>query len=362
MTRRGFASLALALPAFSRAAEKDAADGLKKQLEEIRAKHGVPALAGGVITTQGLTKSAATGLRKADGKTPVSDSDLWHYGSMTKSMTATLLGTFVAAGKLKWDAKLIDLLPELTGKATGKARDITLRHLLTHRSGLPANIDLERMLAPGDRSKIVRQALSEKLQSEPGEKYLYSNVGYVVAGVVAERLGAGRWEKVIAERLFKPLEMKMGFGGTGTVGKEDQPWPHAADGKPMPSNGPLTDNPLSLGPAGTCHGALAEYAKFVADHLRGSTGKKALLPANIYTQMRTPPQGADYALGWQVLERDWAGGMACKHNGSNTMNYSVVWMAPAKGFGAVAACNMGGDKAAQACEAACEVLIKMALA
>lgn len=364
MTRRKFASLTLALPAFARthAADNAAAAALKPQLEEIRAKFKLPALTGGIVTPGGLTKSAATGLRKAGGSTPVGDADLWHYGSMTKGMTAALLGTFVAAGKLTWDAKLTDLLPDLTSRALPGVRTITLRHLLTHRSGLPANTAWGRMPLPGNRPEIVRHVVSQKLLFDPGEKYLYSNVGYVVAGVVAERLGGGMWEKVITERLFKPLGMKMGFGGVGTKGQEDQPWPHFEDGKPRSSNGTEADNPLSLGPAGTCHGALAEYAKFVADHLLGATGKKALLPAGIYTDLHTPQKGEDYALGWQAAERPWAGGTVYTHNGSNNMNYSTVWMAPAKNFAVVAACNRGGDQSALALDAACDVLISMALA
>jgi CubicO group peptidase (beta-lactamase class C family) len=199
--------------------------------------------------------------------------------------------------------------------------------------------------------------LQRELRSEPGTAYLYSNLGYVVAGVVAEKLGGGLWEKVIEERLFKPLGMKMGFGGTGTLGQEDQPWPHGSDGQPMPRNGPEMDNPPELGPAGTCHGALAEYAKFLADYLRGAAGKKALLPQSIYTDLATPSAGVDYALGWSIPARDWAGGTALNHAGSNTMNYALTWMAPLKGFAVVACCNQGGPKAAAACDEACGALI-----
>ena len=126
----------------------------------------------------------------------------------------------------------------------------------------------------------------------------------------------------------------------------------------MPANGPAMDNPASLGPAGTCHAALAEYAKFVADHLRGAAGKEALLPRGLYQDLHTPPPGTGYAFGWQLTERAWAGGPALTHTGSNTMNYSVVWMAPGKGFAVVAACNQGGDKAAKACDDVCSLLIR----
>ncbi len=358
MNRRRFVFVSAAImPALARAAQHESA-GLTALFEEIRHQHGVPALTGGLISTKGLQESAATGLRKAGGSTPVTNADFWHLGSMTKAMTATLLGTFVAEGKLKWDASLGTLLPALMGRATPKAKTITVRHLLTHRSGLPANLPhWDALPAAGNRADIVRREGAKKLLSEPGSTYHYSNLGYVTAGVIAERLGGRIWEQVIIARLFKPLGMKIGFGGTGTEGKEDQPWPHTADGRPMPNNGPAMDNPASLGPAGTCHAALPEYAKFVADHLRGAAEKDALLPQGVYRELHTPPEGTDYAGGWRVMERDWAGGTVLTHNGSNTMNYAVVWMAPQKGFAVVAACNQAGDKAAAACDDVCSLLI-----
>jgi CubicO group peptidase (beta-lactamase class C family) len=350
MNRRRFTFLAAAsIPGFSCGAE-DESKALTPLLEAICRKYGVPAVTGGLITTSGLQQSAAAGMRKAGGRTPVTNSDLWHLGSNTKAMTATLLATFVMENKLKWDAKLSDLLPELMQKAAAQARDITVRQLLNHRSGLPANADWGNLLMARRRAEIVRRECVRPLLSEPGTTYLYSNLGYLTAGVIAEKLGGAPWEQVITRRLFKPLGMKAGFGGLGTPGKEDQPWPHGIDGKPMPVNGPATDNPPALGPAGTCHMALAEYAKFVADHLRGEAGGKAMLPPALYKDLHTPPPDADYAMGWQAMEREWGGGTVLQHNGSNTMNFAVIWMAPKKGFAVVAACNQGGDAAQKACD------------
>lgn len=354
MNRRRLLTLA-ALPLLR--ARAAAPDALTTLLETIRARHNVPALTAGLITTAGLAESAATGLRKAGGSTAATNSDLWHYGSMTKAMTATLLARFVAAGRLRWDAALEELLPDLLKGAVPEAKAITLRQLLTHRSGLPANAKNWGLVTAGNRAELVRVTVAQKPLHDPGTAYLYSNLGYMVAGVVAERLGKQVWEFSIQRRLFTPLGMKMGFGGTGTEGKEDQPWPHGENGQPMPNNGPMMDNPPALGPAGTCHGTLANYAKFVADHLRGAAKGKALLPHTLYTDLHTPQPGTDYALGWHIAQRDWAGGTVLTHNGTNTMNFSVVWMAPLKGFAVVACCNQGGPKATAACDEACSALI-----
>jgi hypothetical protein len=141
MNRRRFAILSASIvPVLTRGAEEEG-KVLTPLFEAICSKHGVPAVTGGLISTDGLQYSAAAGVRKAGGRTPVTTSDLWHLGSITKSLTATLVATFVMENQLKWDAKLGDLLPNLMEKATPQARGITVKHLLTHRSGLPANAD-----------------------------------------------------------------------------------------------------------------------------------------------------------------------------------------------------------------------------
>src|SRR5690606_25950395 len=113
-------------------------------------------------------------------------------------------------------------------------------------------------------------------------RYEYSNVGYAVAGRVAEKLGGKLWEDLIQERVFEPLGMKAGVGPAGKEGKLDQPWPHSPAGVPLNTNGLRSDNAPSLGPAGRVHASLGEYAKFLTDHLKGAAGKEGLLEPSTY--------------------------------------------------------------------------------
>jgi hypothetical protein len=136
-----------------------------------------------------------------------------------------------------------------------------------------------------------------------------------------------------------------GFGGVGTPGRVDQPWPHRESGEPMTSNGPAVDNPAVIGPAGTVHATLEAWAKFIADHLKGARGEAALLKPETYKVLHTPDL-QDYAGGWLAAQRSWAGGLALAHDGDNTMNHCTVWIAPAKNFAVLACTNRGGqDKA-----------------
>jgi CubicO group peptidase (beta-lactamase class C family) len=162
------------------------------------------------------------------------------------------------------------------------------------------------------------------------------------------------------EIIFKPLGMtNCGFGGVGTPGKIDQPWPHEADGKPRPSNGPAADNAPVLGPAGTVHCSIADWSKFIADQLRGARGSGTLLKPETYKALHTPRPGQNYAFGWGVTTRVWAGGTALQHSGSNTMNFCVLWLAPLRDVAVLAVTNQGGDKGREATDEAVVAMIKL---
>ena len=337
-------------------------------LEPIRQKHGLPALGAAVVTGQGLQGIGVAGVRKAGTDVPATADDLWHLGSDTKAMTAFLIAALVEQGTIKWETTVGETFPELAAAAASpEFGKITLRRLLTHRSGLPANIlwgVIPRSRPIGEqRLAAVKAASLAKLDPAPGTKYVYSNLGYVVAGAMAERAAGASWEDLMKETVFGPLGMKSaGFGGVGTPGQADQPWGHGADGRPVKANGPDADNPPVMGPAGTVHCTLADWAKFVADILRGARGEEALLKPATYATLLTPPPGGDYAFGWMVADRDWGGGRVLTHSGSNTMNLAVAWLAPLRNFAVLVVTNQGPPASVKACDEAASALIAEAAA
>jgi CubicO group peptidase (beta-lactamase class C family) len=337
-------------------------------LEPIRQKHKLPALAGAIVTSQGAQAVGAVGVRKAGTDVVVTIDDKWHIGSDTKAMTATLIGAIVKQGKLKWETTIEDSFPDLAVSLPSSLKKVTILQLLAHRSGLPANLPNGWHVVPRiipireQRQAAVKMGLKAKLESEPGAKFGYSNLGYVIAGAMAEKYADASWEDLITRTIFEPLGMKSaGFGGVGTPGQIDQPWGHSDDGKPVRNNGPNVDNPPVIGPAGTVHCSLSDWAKFISDQLRGGRGEKALLQPETYKKLHTPSFDGDYALGWGTAQRDWGGGTVLTHAGSNTMNFAVVWMAPLRDFAVLVVTNQGGDTAAKACDEAAAAMIRLRL-
>lgn len=333
-------------------------------LEAIRVEYKLPGLAAGIVTSNGIKELAAVGYRKAGDDTKVTESDLWHLGSCTKAMTATLIGILVHEGKLSWDTTLAEVFPEDAEQMDDAFRKITLMHLLTHRSGLPANgawwsLGKDRSLGE-QRHEILRRMIKVSVSNEPGSKFLYSNVGYALAGLIAETKMGMPWESLMHEKLFQPLGMKqVGFGIPGTLGQVDQPWGHQPTWLGLGALKPVQlDNAPSIGPAGTVHASIEDWAKFIALHLKP---ENSLMAKEIWTQLHTPPVDSEYALGWGVVERSWAGGKAWTHSGSNTVNYCVCWLAPQKDFAVIIATNSGQQNAAMALDKAASELIRRQL-
>jgi CubicO group peptidase (beta-lactamase class C family) len=362
MNQRSNAAAVGPTPAFCPAAGDEAVTQL---LKPIRQKFNVPAMAAAIVTGDGLKYAGVVGVRKRGTEIPVAVDDLWHLGSDTKAMTSTLIARLVERGQLKWDTALAEVFPDLAPQMNPDFQKVTLLQLLSHRAGLPANLSLAAY-GGNDvqalRLRAVREELAKPPQSRPGAKFLYSNLGYIIAGAVVEKITGKSWENAINEEVFNPLQMKSaGFGGTGTPGQVDQPWPHTVKGQPTAVNGPAMDNPPIMGPAGRVHCSITDWAKFIQDQLRGARGESALLRPESYQRLQTPPPGGDYALGWTVTERGWAGGKALNHGGDNTMNFANVWIAPGRNFAILVCVNQsnGANSDGVAFEATDEAVIAL---
>jgi D-alanyl-D-alanine carboxypeptidase len=328
-------------------------------LETFRARGNLPALTAAVFQGSTLLAIGVTGVRKLSDPTKATIDDQWHLGSDTKAMTATLIGLYVDRQRLKFEDTIGALF---AGETIDPAyQNVTLEQLLQHRGGAPADVPAEiwsQMWAdgssPGARIKAVRAVLARPPAQAPGT-YVYSNMGYIIAGAALERVAGATWEQIIQTELFNPLQMTgCGFGAPGTAGMVDQPWGHQTSGSsliPLPP-GPLADNPPSLGPAGTVHCPLVSWGKFLGMHLAGARGADTLVTAATMQRLHTPPAGGDYAAGWFVETRDWANGVALNHVGSNTYWWANVWLAPARNLAFVVVSNAASPATGPAVDAA----------
>ena len=344
---------------------------IESLLAPILEKHKVPGLIAAVVGPQGLTAVGAVGKRKLGSPEPLLVSDQIHIGSNTKAMTATRLAMLVEEGKLSWTTTLGEVFADLKPRFHADFAGATLEQLLTHRAGLPANVDYGRFAAGSlieQRDALMKDVLAQRPQHPPGTKFLYSNVGYIVAGHVAEQVTGKSWEDLMTAGLFEPLAMSsVGFGVPGTDGQVDQPWGHRSIlGLTMPQR---IDNPAVLGPAGTVHCSFSDWAKFVSLHLCAPQGEpkservqvsafrvQRLLTPEIFMKLHTPPAGERYAMGWGIAERPFITGPLLMHSGSNTLWFATAAISHQHKIAFLTAANMGGAAGQQACDDALAAL------
>lgn len=353
----------------SESAAEENIDGL---LEPIRVEYGLPGLSAAVIRGDAVVAVGAVGFRKEGATVRITPSDKFHIGSCTKSMTATTAAMLVQEGKLSWGTTIEDVFPELKESMHPDYRLVTLDQLLRHRGGMPNELikddlwnriwqNTQIMTPVEQRCFLVREVLKQGPEVKPGEKFIYSNAGYAVAGAMMEKITGEPWELLMQRYIFLPLKMdSAGFGPPAKPGQTDQPWGHILENdkwKPIPP-GPGADNPAAIGPAGTVHCSIYDLAEYASFHLMAEKGKGHLLNGDSFDKLHVAVSGQDYALGWGVLERGWGGGTVLSHSGSNTMFFSVIWIAPRKDFAVVVACNAGGDRAAKGCDQAASKLIQ----
>lgn len=347
---------------------------VSQDLAPLLKEHKVPALAVLVLRGDAVVASGIAGVRAEGRNEPATLEDLWHLGSCTKSMTATMLATFVESGKLSWSSTIGEMLPDVQPMDPAW-KDVTLGQLLAHRAGVPADLNKDGLWGrlwnhagtPREqRATLVAALLAEPPLSAPGEKYLYANAGFTIAAAMAERIADKPWEELMQERLFGPLGITTaGFGAPGEPEVWSQPRGHDAQGKPVePGPNHAGDNPAAIGPGGTVHMSLEDWGRYISLHLAGEMGTSKLLKPETLRAMHRPYEadGSNYGWGWSFTTRPWAGGRTITHSGSNTLWMAVVWIAPEKDMAALVVCNRGGQQGAKACDAAVGEMVKRLIA
>lgn len=316
---------------------------LARDLETIRANYSLPSLSAAYIKSNEVIEIASTGVRKVGDKETTTINDKFHLGSCAKSMTATLAALLSEKKLLAWDNTLDELLKGMD--IHPQYQKVTFELLLAHRAGLPSRLSDEDMRwlhlineegllsSTQARYLIIKKVLSSPPAFEPIERFEYSNMGYIIAGYIMEKLTSKDWQSLVETNLFKPLGMtSCGFGPASDPKnkKPKQPWGHyEKDGVLIPIH---ADNPPAFEPAGGIHCSLQDWGKYLMMHIDGFNSKSNFLTQSSFHKLHStfPKPDSDYTYGgWIKLSRTWAKAHVLHHTGSNTLNYANVWLAPA---------------------------------
>jgi CubicO group peptidase (beta-lactamase class C family) len=307
--------------------DSNKSDSIQHILTKVVNDGKAPGMIAAIISNKGVISIASAGERKAGSGIAFTTNNVVHIGSCGKAMTSTMIATLVAEGKLRWDTKLIEAIPELKNKIHADYHKITLWQLLTHRAGIPKNAKDEGAFSSKE-IKERRLAILEDNFKSPAtyeiDKFHYSNFGYMIAACMAEQITDLSWEVLMKQRLFDPLGMSTaGFGNPNKNKSTDQPWGHSKYvWRWRPSEAYYYE---AIGPAGTIYCSVSDWAKFITLQL---TEENSILDKEYLNKLIEPVGNHFYAAGWGVAEHDWAKGITFNHAGSNEIWYASVLVTP----------------------------------
>ena len=262
---------------------------------------------------------------------------------------------------------------------------VTLEQLLSHSSGVPT--DTPEILDIYFNSDALKQNIADTRlaafanwkdrppASKPGAEFHYANLGYLIAGIMIEKAAGISWEELIVSRIFSPLGLaSAGLGPQASIGRLDAAVGHDTDSeKPAPMWwGPAADVPPMLGPAGSAHMSVLDYAIWAGWNAgAGKRGPALVKPETLayihsakigtgrlpHPRPGTPAEG-EYALGWGLAKFDWTATPVLTHNGSNGFNLAKILVDTRSDLAVVALTNFPEAKADDGAAEAIEGLYK----
>lgn len=312
-----------------------------------------PGLAIAVVQDGAIIYANGWGVRELGKPDKVDGNTIFAVGSTSKAFTSALLGMLVDEGRLGWDDPVTRHLPGFQLYDPYVTRELTIRDLLTHRSGLPRG---DRLWSGSglSREEILRRERFLKPSWSFRSQYGYQNVMFLAAGELAGRVMGTSWDDAVRQRIFEPL----GMGRTRTsvvplVGMDNVATPHErVDGAVTPVSWLNIDN---IGPAGSINSSVSDMAQWIRLQLgQGTTGGRQLIAPKTVREMHTlqmhqrPSELDDslfateshlmgYGLAWAL--RDYHGTKLVSHGGAIRGMRAQVAMIPEKRIGVVVLTN-----------------------
>jgi CubicO group peptidase (beta-lactamase class C family) len=327
------------------------ADELDATIARALAAFEAPGAAVAVVKDGQVVLARGYGVRRLGGGAPVGPDTLFAIASNTKAFTAAALAILVDEGKLSWDDAVARRLPAFQLHDALATRELIVRDLVSHRSGLGLGAGDLLWFPPTDlaRAEIVRRVRGIRPAASLRERYAYQNLMFVVAGELIPAVAGRTWEDFVAERIFRPLGMRRTTTRAKALsGPGDVAAPHARiAGKPVVIEPQPCEN---VGPAASINSTAADMSRWMLAQLAGgkplfseAQSREMWAPHIMQRPDKPPPiprleaRFAGYGLGWAL--RDYRGRKLVTHGGSLPGYTSRVTLVPEERLGIVVLTN-----------------------
>jgi len=306
---------------------------------------GIPGVAVAVATSM-TTLVRTAGSTEAGGSRAIGPRHLFHIGSNTKSMTATLAGLAVDAGLLSWETTAGTVL----GVEDAPGSAATLSQLLRHSAGiLPLTTDDEVARWCGQvgdpvsrRAALADRLLREGVLSPPGEGHEYSNGGYAIVAAMLEQVHGESWETLLRRRVFAPAGMDALVGWPRDRSPRQPAGHREVSGRFEPHQ--LADGyrvQPEIAPAGDVSTTPRSYARFLQAHLAALAGRPSWLPVAVVEELHRP-DSEGYACGWGV--QMFEGATTSVHAGSGGTFLCLAAIQPSRDIAVGIMANAAGEQ------------------
>jgi CubicO group peptidase (beta-lactamase class C family) len=344
------------MPALAQKSAKPSLAGFDQYVTKAMQDWKDPGLAIAVVKNDSIVLMKGYGTRTMGKAEPVDEHTLFAIGSSSKAFTATLVAMLVDEGKMRWDDPATAYLPGIQLFDPYVTRELTLRDLLTHRSGLTRG-DVMWYATDYNRDEIIRRVRYLKPTWSVRSRFGYQNIMYLAAGQAAAHTAGTSWDDLVKTRIFAPLGMtESNTSIRDLAGKSNVATPHVeVDDTLFTVPWHNIDN---IGPAGSINSNVADMIKWVRFQLaQGKVAGRSLVSASALGETHTAqmpiPVGADarmvnpythlesYGMGWFL--QDYRGRELDQHGGNIDGMSAMVAVVPEEKIGVVILTNANGS-------------------
>tara|TARA_R110002073_G_scaffold72537_1_gene177358 strand:+ start:351666 stop:353240 length:1575 start_codon:yes stop_codon:yes gene_type:complete len=318
---------------FSQAYSSNQIDSIVSKAMSIRPNAGIAVV---VVKDDKVVHLKGYGVTAVNNKEAVNENTLFAIASNSKAFTTAALAMLVDQGKLKWQDKVVDYIPEFKMYDSYVTENFNIQDLLTHRSGLGLGAG-DLMFFPDGSDFTVKDVLNSFQYQKPVSafrtKYDYDNLLYVVAGEVVARVSGINWAEFVETKIMEPLGMQRTVGVYQRLkNKNNVAFPHATQDGKLKQLQPYLKNDESLGAAGGIYASVNDLSKWLLMHLNngayGNDLSKQLISKKNHAELWKPHTNIGfnvvppapykthfnaYGLGWQLSDK--AGYVVVEHTG-----------------------------------------------
>ena len=315
----------------------------------------IPGLSIAIVRNDSVVYAKGFGVASVQTHTPVNERTLFEIGSSSKAFTATLVAMLVSDGKMRWDDKLVQYLPDFRMYDAVANEAVTLRDALSHRSGI-ARGELAWLGSGISREEVLHRVRFLKPESPFRSRYSYQNMMFLAAGQAAGKAAGSSWDDLVRQRIFVPLGMTSTVATARGLTNPNVAAPHGLDHDTDFVKPPFDAE--NIAPAGAILSSAVDMAQWLRFQLNdGVVAGKRLVSSAALRETHTPQilmgAGANgredtasvkrfssYAMGWMV--EDFRNQLSWQHGGNTLGMTAAVGMLPEKKVGVVVLSNMQG--------------------